>query len=75
MAQKNFGGVRTDLQCRVLAASGEPIGGLFAAGEVAGMAGGRINGRAALEGTMFGPCLYSGRVAGARAAAYAASIR
>jgi predicted oxidoreductase len=28
------------------------------------MAGGRINGRAALEGTSFGPSLYSGMVAG-----------
>lgn len=71
MAQKNFGGVRTDLQCRVLTGLAEPVRGLFAAGEVAGMAGGWINGRAALEGTMFGPCLYSGRVAGAQAAAYA----
>lgn len=73
MAQKNFGGVRTDLRCQVLTASGEPVSGLFAAGEVAGMAGGHINGRAALEGTMFGPSLYSGRVAGVQAAAYAAS--
>lgn len=69
MAQKNFGGVRTDLDCRVLATTGDPIPGLYAAGEVAGMAGGAINGRAALEGTMFGPCLYSGRVAGAAAGA------
>jgi predicted oxidoreductase len=28
------------------------------------MAGGRINGRAALEGTAFGPSLFSGIVAG-----------
>ena len=33
------------------------------------MAGGHINGRAGLEGTMLGPALFSGRVAGARAAA------
>jgi flavocytochrome c len=64
LAQKTFGGVRTDLDCRVLRADGEVIGGLFAAGEVAGMAGGCINGSAALEGTMFGPSLYSGRKAG-----------
>ena len=42
--------------------------GLYAAGEVAGMAGGCINGAGAIEGTMFGPCLYSGRVAGCAAA-------
>lgn len=64
MAQKNFGGVRTDLAGRVAAAGGEHISGLYAAGEVAGMAGGSINGVAGLEGTMFGPCLYSGRVVG-----------
>ncbi|MGC0362356.1 putative oxidoreductase [Rhodococcus sp. 27YEA15] len=64
MAQKNFGGVRTDLDGKVLDREGTPIPGLYAAGEVAGMAGGSINGTAGLEGTMFGPCLYSGRVAG-----------
>jgi predicted oxidoreductase len=69
MAQKNFGGVRTDLDGQVQGEDGNPIKGLFAAGEVAGMAGGCINGRAALEGTMFGPCVYSGRVAGRHAAA------
>lgn len=63
-ARKNLGGVRTDENCQVLRASGEPVNGLYAAGEVAGMAGGHINGRAALEGTMFGPSLFSGRVAG-----------
>jgi predicted oxidoreductase len=64
LARKNLGGVRTDLMCQVLDGQDRPIPGLFAAGEVAGMAGGRINGRAALEGTMFGPSLFSGRVAG-----------
>ena len=46
----------------------EPIHGLYAAGEVAGMAGGHINGRAGLEGTMLGPAIFSGRVAGGWAA-------
>lgn len=69
IAVKTFGGVKTDLECRVIGQNGAIIRGLFAAGEVAGMAGGCINGRAALEGTMFGPCLYSGRVAGAAALA------
>jgi len=70
IAVKTFGGVRTDLECRVLDQNGAIIPGLFAAGEVAGMAGGCINGRAALEGTMFGPCLYSGRVAGQQSLLY-----
>jgi flavocytochrome c len=68
MARKNFGGVKTDLQCRVLDKHFEPIEGLYAAGEVAGMAGGHINGRAGLEGTMLGPAIFSGRVAGGWAA-------
>ncbi len=68
MARKSFGGVKTDRRCRVLDRHFEPIPGLFAAGELAGMAGGHINGRAGLEGTMLGPSLFSGRVAGAWAA-------
>jgi flavocytochrome c len=74
IAVKTFGGVRTDMECRVLDEDGATIPGLFAAGEVAGMAGGCINGRAALEGTMFGPSLYSGRVAGAAAAVELAAV-
>lgn len=64
LARKNLGGVHTDLDCQVLDADGRAIPGLFAAGEVAGMAGGSINGKRALEGTMFGPSIFSGRVAG-----------
>jgi predicted oxidoreductase len=64
IAQKTFGGVVTDGECRVLGPGGDSLPGMFAAGEVAGMAGGRINGAGAIEGTMFGPCLYSGRIAG-----------
>jgi predicted oxidoreductase len=68
LARKNFGGVKTDLACRVLDRHFQPIPGLHAAGEVAGMAGGHINGRAGLEGTMLGPSIFSGRVAGGWAA-------
>jgi predicted oxidoreductase len=66
--RKNFGGVKTDMRCRVLDKHFEPIKGLYAAGELAGMAGGHINGNAGLEGTMLGPSLFSGRVAGGWAA-------
>jgi succinate dehydrogenase/fumarate reductase flavoprotein subunit len=65
LARKTFGGVKTDLFCRVLNKYFKPLYGLYAAGEVAGMAGGHINGKAGLEGTMLGPSLFSGRVAGA----------
>ncbi|MGI0092140.1 MAG: FAD-binding protein, partial [Nitrososphaerales archaeon] len=66
--RKNLGGVSTDLKCRVLTRQRDPIQSLYAAGEVAGMAGGHINGNVALEGTMLGPSIFSGRVAGAWAA-------
>jgi predicted oxidoreductase len=46
----------------------EPIPGLYTAGELTGIAGGHINGKAGLEGTMLGPALFSGRVVGAWAA-------
>ena len=68
LARKNFGGIKTDIRCRVLDKHFEPIEGLFAAGEAAGMAGGHINGGAGLEGTMLGPSIFSGRVAGGWAA-------
>src|SRR5262247_1345159 len=68
LARKNFGGVKTDLKCRVLDKHFEAIAGVYAAGEVAGMAGGHIKGRAGGEGTMLGPAIFSGRVAGGGAA-------
>ena len=71
--QKNLGGVRTDAAGWVRRAEGGIIAGLYAAGEVAGMAGGCINGQGAIEGTMFGPSLYSGRIAGQAAAGAAGS--
>ena len=71
----DVGGVKTDLNCRVLNEHLQPIQGLYAAGEVAGMAGGHINGRAGLEGTMLGPAIFSGRVAGAWAAQAAGQSR
>jgi len=64
LARKNFGGIKTDIRCRVLNKHFEPIESLYAAGEACGMAGGHINGRAGLEGTMLGPSIFSGRVAG-----------
>ena len=68
LSRKSFGGVKTDLRCQVMDSHFQPIEGLFGAGELAGMAGGHINGKAGLEGTMLGPALFSGRVAGSWAA-------
>ena len=68
LARKNLGGFKTDMMCRVVDQEGNVISGLYASGEVTGMAGGHINGMAGLEGTMLGPSIFSGRVAGASAA-------
>ena len=64
LTRKTLGGLHTDLAGRVLNAGGEPVPGLYAAGEVAGFGGGGMHGYRALEGTFLGGCLFSGRVAG-----------
>lgn len=64
LTRKTLGGLHTDLDARVLDAAGEPVPGLYAAGEVAGFGGGGMHGYNALEGTFLGGCLFSGRVAG-----------
>jgi predicted oxidoreductase len=65
ISRKSLGGIRTDLQSRVLDASGQPIEGLYAVGEVAGFGGGGVHGLRALEGTFLGGCILSGRIAAA----------
>ncbi|AYM83513.1 FAD-binding dehydrogenase [Agrobacterium radiobacter] len=64
LTRKTLGGLHTDLEARVLDAAGEPVPGLYAAGEVAGFGGGGMHGYNALEGTFLGGCLFSGRIAG-----------
>jgi predicted oxidoreductase len=64
LTRKSLGGLQTDLQSRVLTPGGEPLPGLYAAGEVAGFGGGGLHGYRSLEGTFLGGCLFSGRVAG-----------
>jgi predicted oxidoreductase len=71
LAQKCLGGVHTDEACTVRRPDGSTVDGVFASGELAGMCGGHINGHGAIEGTMLGPSIYSGRIAGAAAAEYA----
>ena len=68
LARQHFGGVKTNRRWQVLDKHYEPLPGLYAAGELTGMAGGHMNGKAGLEGTMLGPALFSGRVAGGWAA-------
>ncbi|HEY3687893.1 MAG TPA: FAD-binding dehydrogenase [Streptosporangiaceae bacterium] len=69
LTRKSLGGIQTDLDSRALGRDGAPIGGLYAAGEVAGFGGGGVHGYNALEGTFLGGCLFSGRQAGRAAAA------
>ena len=68
IVQKTFGGVKTDADGRVLNRDLAPVPRVYACGELAGMAEGNINGSGAIEGTMFGPCLWSGQNAGRAAA-------
>ncbi|GAB3253597.1 FAD-binding dehydrogenase [Kineosporia babensis] len=68
LTRKTLGGLQTDLDGRVLGADGEPVPGLYAAGECAGFGGGGMHGYRALEGTFLGGCLFSGRTAGRAAA-------
>ncbi|HEX3004261.1 MAG TPA: FAD-binding dehydrogenase [Angustibacter sp.] len=68
LTRKTLGGLETDLQARVLRPDGEPLPGLYAAGEVAGFGGGGMHGYRSLEGTFLGGCLFSGRAAGRSAA-------
>ncbi|RKT03841.1 hypothetical protein BX286_1781 [Streptomyces sp. 3211.6] len=72
LTRKSLGGLETDLSSRVLTPSGEPLSGVYAAGEAAGFGGGGVHGYRALEGTFLGGCLFSARAAG-RAAATAVS--
>lgn len=68
LTRKTLGGIETDLSARALWQDGQPIRGLYAAGEAAGFGGGGMHGYRALEGTFLGGCLFSGRIAGREAA-------
>jgi uncharacterized protein len=67
LTRKTLGGLHTNLDGQVLGEDGEPISGLYAAGEVAGFGGGGYHGYNALEGTFLGGCIFSGRNAGRHA--------
>jgi predicted oxidoreductase len=68
LTRKTLGGLETDLDGRVLQPGGEPLPGVYAAGEVSGFGGGGMHGYNSLEGTFLGGCLFSGRAAGRAAA-------
>jgi len=64
LSRKTLGGLETNLDSQVMGADGNPVPGLYAAGEVAGFGGGGVHGYNALEGTFLGGCIFSGRAAG-----------
>ncbi len=68
LTRKSLGGIQTDLSSRALGHDGEPVPGLYAAGEAAGFGGGGVHGYNSLEGTFLGGCIFSGRAAGRAAA-------
>ncbi|MET8951431.1 FAD-binding dehydrogenase [Streptomyces sp. NPDC004393] len=68
LTRKSLGGLETDLSARVLTEGGDPLSGVYAAGEAAGFGGGGVHGYRSLEGTFLGGCLFSGRTAGRAAA-------
>jgi predicted oxidoreductase len=69
LTRKSLGGIETDLSARALGADGQPVPGLYAAGEASGFGGGGVHGYRSLEGTFLGGCLFSGRTAGRAVAA------
>jgi hypothetical protein len=71
LTRKTLGGIESDLAGRALGTDGQPIPGLYAAGEASGFGGGGMHGYRALEGSFLGGCLFSGRAAGRAVAAQA----
>lgn len=64
MTRKSLGGLVAGPEGQMLGADGAPVPGLFAVGEATGFGGGGHHGKAALEGTFLGGCLFKGLLAG-----------
>ncbi|XLZ70927.1 FAD-dependent oxidoreductase [Massilia sp. SR12] len=63
VTRKSLGGLVTDMQSRVLDASGAPLPGLYSVGEAAGFGGGGACGKRSLEGTFLPGCILTARAA------------
>ena len=63
ITRKSLGGLRTDLQSRVLDAQDRPLPGLYAVGEAAGFGGGGACGKRSLEGTFLPGCILTAQAA------------
>ncbi len=66
MTRKSMGGPAINIHGQVIDAASAPISGLYAAGELTGVAG--INGSFGGAGTFLGPSVLTGRIAGKAAA-------
>ena len=66
LTRKNMGGPAIDIHGQLVTAKGTKIPGLYAAGELTGVAG--INGLEGGAGTFLGPSVLTGRIAGGSAA-------
>lgn len=64
VTRKTLGGIQTNLSGQALDRDGDPIPGLYAAGEAAGFGGGGAHGYNALEGTFLGGCIFTGLTVG-----------
>jgi len=73
LARGSLGGVAVDDAGRVLRGDGDPVDGLYAAGEVTGFAG--IGGRDAVDGALLGASVMMGRSAGRAATAQVGARR
>ena len=62
MTRKSMGGLKINARGQVMDANGQALPGLYAAGEVTGVAG--INGSYGGSGTFLGPSVFTGRLAG-----------
>lgn len=63
ITRKSLGGLKTDLQSRVLDAADQAIEGLYCVGEAAGFGGGGASGKRSLEGTFLPGCILTARAA------------
>lgn len=63
ITRKSLGGLRTDLNSRVLGSNNQPINGLYCVGEAAGFGGGGCHGQRSLEGTFLPACIMTARAA------------
>jgi succinate dehydrogenase/fumarate reductase flavoprotein subunit len=66
LTRKSMGGPAINIYAQVMSTSDTPIPGLYAAGELTGVAG--INGKHGGSGTFLGPSVLTGRIAGKAAA-------